>query len=140
MKFTFEQLGWNPSALDECVYRFYDPDTLELAGMLCVHVVNVVTGGVGAAFRMSIDQLRRRFTFRKWKTNNGEFFGGMISQDGNSKDIFLTQSTNALRIRKLTVRARAQLKEKATEAEVKSLRECNGALQWLTKESRPYLA
>ena len=48
-----EQLGWTPSALDERVHRFYDPDTLELAGVLCVHVDDVVTGGVGAAFRRS---------------------------------------------------------------------------------------
>ena len=40
----------------------------------------------------------------------------------------------------MTVRARAQPQDKATTAEVRSLRECNGAVQWLAKENRPDLA
>ena len=40
----------------------------------------------------------------------------------------------------MTVRARAQPEDKATPAEIRSLRECNGAVQWLAKESRPDLA
>ena len=40
----------------------------------------------------------------------------------------------------MNVRARAQPEDKATTAEVRSLRECNGAVQWLAKESRPDLA
>ena len=125
--------------VDECVYRFYDLDFLELAGVLCIQVDDVLAGGIGAAHRNSINDLRRRFLFRKWKGNNGEFCGSVISQDGHSKDIFLTQSMYALRIQKVTVRARAHPEDKATEAEIKSLRECKGALQWLTKESRPDL-
>ena len=52
----------------------------------------------------------------------------------------MSQSTCALKINKVNVRARAQQKDKATTAEVRSLRECNGAVQWLAKESRPDLA
>ena len=40
----------------------------------------------------------------------------------------------------MTVRARAQPEDKATPAEIRSLRECDGAVQWLAKESRPDLA
>ena len=91
--FTSElkQFGWTPSALDECVYRLYDLDTLELARVLCAHVYDVVTGGVGAAFWKSTDKLRQRFPVRKWKRNNGEICGSIISQDRNSRDIFMTQ-------------------------------------------------
>ena len=46
----------------------------------------------------------------------------------------------ALKSNKVTVRARAQPEDKATTAEIRSLRECNGAVQWLAKESRPDLA
>ena len=45
-----------------------------------------------------------------------------------------------MKINKVTVRARAQPEDKATPAEIRSLRECNGAVQWLAKESRPDLA
>ena len=40
----------------------------------------------------------------------------------------------------MTLRARAKREEEAAETEIESLRECNGALQWLTKENRPDLA
>ena len=51
-----------------------------------------------------------------------------------------TRRPYALKINKVTERARAQPEDKATTAEVRSLRECNGAVQWLAKESRPDLA
>ena len=47
---------------------------------------------------------------------------------------------NALEINKVTVRARAQPEERATTAEVRSPSECNGAVQWLAKDSRRDLA
>ena len=52
----------------------------------------------------------------------------------------MSQSTYALKINKVTVRARAQPEDKATTAEIRSLREWNGAVQWLAKESGPDLA
>ena len=88
---------------------------------------DVVIGGVGAAVRKSIGQLRQRFLFRKWKSNQVEMCGSRISQDGNSKEIFFTLSTYALRIRKVSVPARARSEEKATEAVVTSLQACDGA-------------
>ena len=45
-------------------------------------------------------------------------------------------SQSALKL-SLPARSRAKLEEQATASE--SLRECNGALQWLTKKSRPDL-
>ena len=45
-----------------------------------------------------------------------------------------------MKINKVTVRACSQPEDKATTAEVRSLPECNGAVQWLAKESRPDLA
>ena len=52
----------------------------------------------------------------------------------------MSRRTYALKINKVTVRARAQPEDKATTAEVRSLRECDGAVQWLAKESTPDLA
>ena len=63
-----------------------------------------------------------------------------ISQDVLTKEVTVSQSTSALKINKVNVRARAQPEDKATTAEVRSLRECNGAVQWLAKESRQDLA
>ena len=50
---------------------FYDPDSRALAGILCEHVDNLLLGGRGAAYRQTVDALRSRFPFRKWKRNQG---------------------------------------------------------------------
>ena len=105
-----------------------------------LHVDDLLLGGCGTAYRQTVNALRSRFPFRKWKRNQGEFYGSHISQDVLTKEIIVSQSTYALKINKVTVRVRAQPEDKATSAEVRSLRECNGAVQWLAKESRPDLA
>ena len=133
-------IGWKSSALDECVFIFFHPDSKVLAGILCLDVDDLLLGGCGTANRQTVNALRSRFPFRKWKRNQGEFCGSRISQDVLTKEITVSQSSFALKINKVTVRVRAQPEDKATTAEVRSLRECNGAVQWLAKESRPDLA
>ena len=36
-------IGWKSSALDECVFMFFDPDSKALAGILCLHVDDLST-------------------------------------------------------------------------------------------------
>ena len=111
-----------------------------LAGILCLHVDDLLLGGCGAAHRQTVNALRSRFPFRKRKRNRGEFCGSHISQDVLTKEIIVSQSTYALKFNKVTVRARAQPEDNATSAETRSLRESSGAVQWPAKESRPDLA
>ena len=122
-----------------CLY-FFDPESKVLTGILCLYVDDLLLGGCGAAYRQTVNALRSRFPFRKWKRNQGEFCGSHVSQDVLTKEITVSQSTYALKINKVTVPARAQPEDKATLAEIRNLRECNGAVQWLAKESRPDLA
>ena len=129
-------IGWKSSVLDEYVFIFFDPESKVMAGILCLHVDDLLLGGCGTAYRQTVNALRSRFPLRKWKRNQGEFCGSRISQDVLTKEITVSQSTYALKINKVNVRARAQPEDKATTAEVRSLRECNGAVQWLAKESR----
>ena len=109
-------IGWKSSTLDECVFIFFDPEFKVLAGILCLHVDDLLLGGCGTAYRQTINALRSRFPFRKWKRNQGEFCGSRISQDVLTKEITVSQSTFALKINKVTVRARAQPEDKATPA------------------------
>ena len=101
---------------------------------------DLLLGGCGAAYRRTINAPRSRFPFRKWKRNQGEFCGSLVSQDVLTKEITVFQSTYALKINKVIVRARAQPEDNATPAKIRSLRECNGAVQWLAKEIRRDLA
>ena len=100
----------------------------------------LLLGGCGTAYRQTVNTQRSRFPLRKWKRNQGEFCGSRISQDVLTKEITVSQSTYALKINKVTVRVRAQPEDKATTAEERSLRECNGAVERLAKESGPDLA
>ena len=124
----------------QCVFIFFDPESKVLAGILCLHVDDLLLGGCSTAYRQTVNALRSRFPFRRWKSIEGEFGGSIVSQDVLTKEITVSQSTHALKINKVTVRARAQPEDKATTAEVRSLRERNGAVQWPAKESRPDLA
>ena len=117
-------IGWTSSALVECVFIFFDPESNVLAGILCLHVDDLL-GSCGTACRQTINALRSRFPFRKWKRNQGEVCGSHVSQDVLTKEITVSQSTYALKVNKVTVRARAQPEDEATPAEIRSLREFN---------------
>ena len=56
-------IGWKSSALDECVSMFHDPDSKALAGILCLHVDDLLLGGCGTAYRQTVNALRSRFPF-----------------------------------------------------------------------------
>ena len=45
----------------ECVFMFYDPDSEALAGILCLHVDDLLLGGCGTAYRQTVK--RTPFTF-----------------------------------------------------------------------------
>ena len=72
---------------------FNDPDSKALTGILCLHVDDILLGGRGTAYRQTVNALRSRFPFRKWKRNQGEFCGSLISQDVITKEITVSQST-----------------------------------------------
>ena len=62
-------IGWKSSALDECVFFFFDPESKVLAGILCLHVDDLLLGG--CAHRQTVNALGSRFPFRKWRRNQG---------------------------------------------------------------------
>ena len=84
-------IGWKSSTLDEWMSVF-DPDSKVLAGILCLHVDDMLLGGCGTAYRQTVSALRSRLPFRNWKRNQGEFCGSRISQDA------LTRETLCLRV------------------------------------------
>ena len=61
---------------------------------------DLLLGGCGTAYRQTVNALRSRFPFRKWKRNQGEFCGSHVSQDVLNKEITVSQSTYALKINK----------------------------------------
>ena len=51
-------IGWKSSSLDECVFIFFDPESTVLAGILCLHVDDLLLGGCGTACRPTVNALR----------------------------------------------------------------------------------
>ena len=118
-----------------CLHNFRSGFQVFGGDIRCLHVDDLLLGGCGTAYRQTVNALRSRFPFRNRKRNQGEFCGRHISQNVLTKEITVSQSSFALKINKVTVRVRAQPEDKATTAEVRSLRVCNSAVQLLTKES-----
>jgi hypothetical protein len=81
---------WTPSKFDPCLYTLRNPDG-SLAGIMGVHVDDVALGGMGPILQQSIDHLKSRFPFRKWRLGTGEFCGAFYKQDPVSKEISMSQ-------------------------------------------------
>ena len=135
------QAGLTRSKFDSCLYFCHGPQG-ELQGVLGAHVDDTITGGEGDKYNSAIAYLRQRFPFRKWREGQGEFLGTMYEQCPETKEISFQQTEYAQHIRPSKVskdRARTSWKP-ATSAEMASLRAVNGALGWLSSQSRPDLA
>ena len=138
---TAVAVGFTRSKFDACLYFCYGPDG-QIQGVLGAHVDDTITGGNGERYVEAIEQLRKRFPFRKWRTGNGEFLGTIYEQCPKTKEITYAQKEYAENLRPIPV-AKERSKQPwlpATEKEVSALRAVNGALQWLCTQTRPDLA
>ena len=138
---TAVAVGFTRSKFDACLYFCYGPDG-QIQGVLGAHVDDTITGGNGERYVEAIEQLRKRFPFRKWRTGNGEFLGTIYEQCPKTKEITYAQKEYAENLRPIPV-ANERSKQPwlpATEKEVSALRAVNGALQWLCTQTRPDLA
>ena len=136
-----EKSGFTRSKFDSCLYLCHGPEG-ELQGVLGAHVDDTITGGKGDKYDAAMERLRKRFPFRKWREGQGEFLGVMYEQDPISKEITFNQAEYAKHIQPIKIsrdRARTPWKV-ATSQEVASLRAVNGALGWLSSQTRPDLA
>ena len=52
-------------------FFFFDLESRVLAGILCLHVDDLLLGACGTAYRQTMNAPRSRFPFRKWKRNQG---------------------------------------------------------------------
>eukprot|EP00435_Cladocopium_sp_Y103_P029630 s49_g7.t1 len=136
-----QQCGFTKSKFDSCLYWCFGKDG-KLEGVLGAHVDDTITGGQGETYERAIHDLRQRFPFRKWRSGTGEFLGVVYTQDPVSKEITYNQQEYALNITPIKVsrdRARQPWKP-AHEKEIAALRAVNGALGWLSSQSRPDLS
>ena len=83
-----------------------------------------------------------RFPFRKWRSGTREFLGTIYSQDPGTMEISFQQKEYAEHITPIKV-SKERVKKPwlpASPQEISALRAVNGALSWLSTQSRPDLA
>eukprot|EP00435_Cladocopium_sp_Y103_P016924 s2219_g4.t1 len=136
-----QHAGFTRSKFDSCLYFCYGASG-KLEGVLGAHVDDTITGGAGERYDQAISQLRARFPFRKWREGQGEFLGVVYTQCPSTKEITFCQEEYAKHIQPIRIsRERCRMPWKAATAqEIASLRAVNGALGWLSSQSRPDLS
>ena len=106
---------------------FFDPDTNELAGAVCMQVDVVLSGKHGAAFRAPVDAQWASFLSRKMERKRRIILRQLDRAKCHHKqDHSVTEFTCPLG-------TKAKPEEKATVFEIKSRHECSGAPERLTK-------
>ena len=135
------QAGFTRSKFDSCLYLCHGVDG-KLQGILGAHVDDTITGGEGELYDEAIAKLRARFPFRKWRSGTGEFLGTIYEQDPNSLEISFAQKEYAEHIQPIRISKERSKKPWliANPQEVSALRAVNGALSWLSTQTRPDLA
>ena len=135
-----QQCGFSQSRFDSCVYYCYN-SAGNLEGVLGAHVDDTLTGGSGSTYERAITALKARFPFRKWRSGHGEFLGVMYTQDPVSMEIEYQQKDYAINIQpiKLSKERSREYWKPATDREISALRAVNGALGWLSGQTRPDL-
>ena len=135
------QSGFTRSKFDSCLYLCHGEDG-KLQGVLGAHVDDTITGGAGSRYESAIEKLRQRFPFRKWRSGTGEFLGTVYEQDSETFEIKFAQKEYAEHIQPIRINKERSQKPwlPATSQEVSALRAVNGALSWLSTQTRPDLA
>lgn len=131
-------LSWTASCFDSCLYTLRN-DQNELVGILGLRVDDCAVGGAGELFRKSIESLKARFPFRKWRTRSGDFCGAQYQQDSDGA-IHMSVPNAAHKIRPASIPKNVSPDQLLDAQQVKVLRAINGSLNWLSSQCRPDLS
>ena len=135
------EAGFVRSKFDNCLYLCYNSQN-QLEGILGAHVDDTITGEAGDTYAKAVEHLKSRFPFRKWRSGTGEFLGTIYHQDLDTMEIKFQQKEYAEHISPIKI-AKERVKKPwlaASPQEISALRAVNGALSWISAQSRPDLA
>eukprot|EP00435_Cladocopium_sp_Y103_P049592 s603_g15.t1 len=133
-----QKAGFLRSRFDSCLYYLRD-DQNKLCGILGSHVDDTVTGGQGDKYMHSLAYLKHRFSYRKWRTSEGEFCGCHYVQDPVTKETRMNQKTFAMGLKPAYLPASRRSKRAAPldNKEISVLRAINGSLNCLQAKADP---
>lgn len=136
---TLKELGMRQSELDPCTFHWYYEGVL--AGVVALHVDDMVIGGSDMFHEKVLLKLRDKYPFKHWKVGGGSFLGRELKQldDGT---IVCGQKEYAQKVETIRI-SKDRRKEKdseVTEKERRQLRGVIGAANWLMGSTRPDIA
>ena len=138
-KRTLEEIGFESSPFDPCLFILTNPHTHATEGLIGVHVDDGLCCG-SPMFQAKLKQLESRFPFGSQKQKEFIFTGLRISQkDDYSIEIDQTQYVKDVAAITITRERRARPDDVVTEDERQSLRAVIGSLQYAAVNTRPDL-
>ena len=143
---SFKELGFKNHPLAPCVVLMYEKiaggGKEQLSGLIVVETDDLLGGGIGPQFHDAVTQLRKRYTFGKWKILMDEAaeYGGRTLQQSTdfgftiSMSRYLREKAEPIRIE----RGRGKDQEAyATPQEITQMRGVVGKISWIAREGAP---
>lgn len=108
----------------------------EPVGLILLHVDDLFIAGRTQKFRDRLESLKNRFEIGSFRAGTGEFLGSHVSQDPETFEISVSQSTYVEGLKPVKVSANASEDSAATPAQISAFRGILGELGWLAKQTR----
>ena len=137
LKKTLEELGFQASPFDPCLFHLSDPKTQETQGLIGVHVDDGLCCG-NETFQNKLKQLEAKFPFGSRKMHKFVFTGLHVTQEADYT-ITVNQSQYVRDIHAISISRdrRCQPDTVVTEEERQALRALIGSLQYAAVNTRP---
>ena len=137
LKRSLEELGFQASPFDPCLFHLSDSNTHETHGLIGIHVDDGLCCG-DAVFQAKLQQLEKKFPFGSRKMHKFVFTGLQITQ-GADYSITVDQSQYIRDINAIVISKdrRNHPDHVVTEEERQSLRAVIGSLQYAAVNTRP---
>ena len=134
-----ENIGMKRSALDPCVYYWYQQGVLE--GILAFHVDDLIMGGSSDFHQCVLSKLKARFPFKRWSEGKANFLGRKLRQLPDFS-IVCDQEEYASQVASVFIskERRKQKDEKLSPKELSKYRAILGAANWIVGSTRPDIA
>ena len=136
---TLKMLGMKQSEMDPCVFIYFHNN--QLAGLIALHVDDMVVSG-DSHFKAEVtDKLRNKYPFKHWVEKEGNFLGRKLrQQDDFSITIDQKEYANKVKTIEISKERRKQKEESITNKELQQFRGVLGAANWIVGSTRPDIA
>ena len=148
-------IGLRPHMLDPCCFLICESDfpdikatdpskclgTERIVGMVCIHVDDMLGGGLeeSLVYQHVVKQLRETFNFREWKDHDKLEYCGASLQKTSTGGWRLDHAEYLHKVKPISLQRDRGPDDYMTPSETTQLRGLLGSLQWPSVQSQPHL-